>query len=138
MTFPYGFDPSNQHMDKDPWINLKTIDEFLQDREPVPPDLAAWLGLAIRFSNRDPNEFLKRLGLKGGRGRKHHIHNADAWLEWGGRVAQLEDNGANPEAALKSVMDEYASAHPEGVTRSQLQKWCAVYRKAWEEAHASN
>jgi hypothetical protein len=76
--------------------------------------------------------------LKNLPGRKHHAHKANAWLEWGERVCLLEDNGATPEAALKTAMDEYASAYPEGVTRSQLQKWREVYRKAWEEAHASN
>lgn len=125
----YGFDPNFSNIDADPWINLKTIDEYLRDSEAIPPDLATWLGHAIRFSKGDPNEFMRRLGLKKPRGRRTYKHALDAWLQWGKRVHLLEANGESPETALNTAAREYSETHSEGVDRTTLQGWRDTYRK---------
>lgn len=134
MKLPYGFDPRFRHIDNDGWVNLATINEFLEDQEAIPPDLAQWLGLAIRHSDGNPDEFLKRLGLKKRRGRQTHKHAGNAWLEWGGRVCRREDNGEGAEKALAAVLEEYGIEVGEEVSRSQLQAWRDTYRKADLEA----
>lgn len=130
----YGFDPLSRTIDDDPWVNLTTIDEYLRDCEPIPPDLAAWLGHAIRFSNRDPKEFMQRLGLKKRRGRQPHKHAHDAWLEWGRRVDRREAELASAEGALSEVIAEYETVTGVEVERSQLQSWRDKYRAALRES----
>jgi len=127
---PYGFDPLHRHIDDDPWTNLKTINEFLEDGEPIPPDLAQWLGLAIRFSENDPDKLMRRLGLKRGRGRQSHKHAEDAWLKWGGRVHDHEARGVLPETAIQAVAQDYLNETNIEVSRADLQKWRETYRAA--------
>jgi hypothetical protein len=128
---PYRFDLSSfESEDDDPWTKLDTINEYLEAGEPIPPYLAQWLGLAIRFAERDPNELLKRLNLKRGRGRVAHKHDANAWAKWGDAVCRRERDGSEPEAALSAVLAEYAQCNGEEVSRSQLQKWRDQYREA--------
>ena len=121
---PYGFDPQRKFIDKDPWVNLKTIGEFLQDGETVPPDLAHWLGEAIRHSKEDPAELMRRLGLKKNRGRPSQ--SDDAWLIWGERVCELEDQGHRAEEAIEISLRESEDLY----SRSQLQTWRNQYRNA--------
>jgi len=128
-----GFDPQSKHLSDDAWDNLKTLTEFLEDGEPVPPDLASWLVQAIKHAGDNPDELLRRLGLKRGRGRKHHRHDADAWLEWGRRVHVREARDEAPEAALVAVMAEYQVATGVEVERSQLQSWHDKYREGLAE-----
>lgn len=125
----YGFDGKFSHVDASGWTNLKTINEFLEDGEPIPPDLAQWLGHAIRYSNGSSKEFLKRLGLTKPRGRQPQKHDGKAWLEWGEKVWRLEDT-LSREAALAEVLSEYAQVHGEEVSRSHLQHWRDTYAKA--------
>lgn len=125
----YGFDGKFSHLDHDGWTNLKTINEFLEDGEPIPADLAQWLGHAIRYSSGDPKELLRRLGLVKPRGRQAQKHDASAWLEWGGRVWRLEET-LGREAALAEVLAEYAAMHGEEVSRSHLQNWRDTYAEA--------
>src|SRR5690349_12024544 len=93
MKLPYGgFDPRQPYSSDGPWLRLKTIAEYLEDAdERIPSQLASWLGEAIKYSNGDANELLRRLGLKGKRGRKPYKHAAESWLIWGERICQLED-----------------------------------------------
>jgi len=129
VNIPYGFDAERPHWDNDPWVNLKTINEFMEDQQPIPSELARWLGEAIRHSCGDPNEFMKRLGLKHGRGRPHHRHSPDAWAEWGERIWQLEQT-IGREAALASAAQEYANMHGEEPVRATLQGWRTTYENA--------
>lgn len=132
---PYGgFDANPEGRDDEPWTKLATINEHLEAGEALPPYLASWLGLAIQYADRDPNELLRRLGLKRGRGRKHHRHAPDAWLEWGQRVYSLHGSDEPAEAVLSKVMAEYQSATGVEVERSQLQSWHDQYRDGLQEA----
>jgi len=132
MQLPYGFDVSSfESRDDDPWTKLATINEHLEDCTPIPPYLAQWLGLAIRFADRDANEFLRRLELKSRPGRKAHKHGAKAWLEWGALVCRRESEGAKVEEALDEAMLKYAEGNGgKQVSRSQLQEWRDQYREA--------
>jgi hypothetical protein len=65
---PYGFDAKFPNSNDEPWTKLDTIVEYLQDGQPLPSDLSSWLGEAIVQAKRDPNEMLRRLGLKNRRG----------------------------------------------------------------------
>lgn len=129
---PYGFDPTRSSISKHPWENLKTISECLQTQEVIPPDLAHWLGEAIRYSNENPSEFLRRLGMKNRRGPQPKLD--DAWLIWGQRICTLEDEGMKPEAALEKVAAETDNGRDELYSRSQLQKLRDVFRRARQEA----
>lgn len=124
-----GYDAERTHMDADPWVNLETIHEFLQDGEKLPPDLAQWLGHAIRYSQHDPDELLRRLGLKKSKGRPLK-YPANYWLEWGELLYKLEGGGCSPEKALSDAMAEFSLKNAEEISRSQLQQWRDEYRKA--------
>jgi hypothetical protein len=134
MTYG-GFEPNPESRDDKPWTKLATINEHLEAGEALPPYLASWLGQAIQYADRDPNELLRRLGLKRGRGRQHHRHAPDAWLKWGQRVYSLRGDDETAEAVLSKVMAEYQAATGVEVERSQLQSWHDQYRAAWREAH---
>lgn len=132
---PYGgFEANPEGRNDDPWTKLATINEHLEAGEALPPYLAQWLGLAIQYADCDPNELLRRLGLKRGRGRQHHRHAPDAWLDWGQRVCAIEHDGESPESALVAVMAEYQAATGVDVERSQLQSWRDQYRDGLREA----
>lgn len=130
---PYGgFDFNFSYLEKnEPWENLRTIWEFLHDAEPIPPDLAYWLGEAIFHSQKDPEELMRRLGLKKGRGRPSS--SGDGWLIWGKRVCELEDQGQKAETAIDMVLTE----NDDKISRSQLQKWRDIYRKAWTDSQSA-
>ncbi len=128
--FPYGTAGYGPNENDDPWTKLKMIDRCLEAGEPVPPGLAHWLGDAIRFSQNDPQELLRHLGLKKRPGRSSYRHAKDAWVKWGGEVCYLEDTGENAEAALKAVMDAYSKVHLQGLSRSTLVDWRDTYRAA--------
>lgn len=135
VKFPYGgFQANPEGEDDDPWTKLATVGEHLEAGEALPPYLAQWLGMAIQYADRDPNELLRRLGLKRGRGRKHHRHAPDAWLHWGRRVYELEREGEPAEAALAAVMIEYQSETGKEVDRAMLQIWREKYRNGLREA----
>lgn len=134
VAIPYGFDSGFPNVKDDPWTKLATINEHMEDGQPVPPDLAQWLGNAIRHSDGDANELMRRLGLKRGRGRVARKHDDDAWFEWGGRVYRREAGGEAPEAAISIVLREHGEATGEEVSRSQLQSWRETYRTANIEA----
>lgn len=130
---PYGgieCDPAD--IDDDSWKRLETINEHLEDGEPIPPFLADWLGSAIARSERNPDELLKLLGLKKRRGAPK-AHPDDSWLIWGGRVCELENGGLMPEAALKKAIDEFSKIDKDSITRTVMQGWRDIYRRAEKE-----
>ncbi|PTU32242.1 hypothetical protein [Stenotrophobium rhamnosiphilum] len=130
----YGFDPSLPNADNPPWTKLATIAEYLEDCEVIPPDLAAWLGEAIRHSGQDRNELLRRLGLAKGRGKP----SADpkAWLKYGEEICELEEKGMKPEAAIARVSATINNGLNEKYNRTQLQKFRDEYRKARHSSQA--
>jgi hypothetical protein len=132
-TIPYGVASSEPSWGDTPWTKLATINEHLEAGEPIPPDLARWLGGAIAYANEDPKLLLARLGLSQGRGRK--ASESDAWKSWGRRVCELEDDGVSPEAALAQVLAESDNGVDEGLTRTKLQNLRNKYRRIWQEAH---
>lgn len=132
---PYGFDALAETLDDEPWSRLYTINEYLEDGQAIPPHLAQWLGLAIVYSQSDPTKLMRLLGLKRKPGRPHHRYSEKVAMDWGKRVFRYEEGGERPEAALSAVLAECSQQYPEGVSRTQLQKWRDDYRAAWNEAH---
>lgn len=135
-TMPFGgFDPQSKHVSDDAWENLKTLTEFLEDGEPVPPDLASWLVQAIKHADENPNELLRRLGLKAGRGSPGHWTDEHAY-RLGQAVCHHEDRGAKPDAAISAVLGEYeAQNEGDAPSRPMLQRWRDRYRAAHAEAN---
>lgn len=126
---PYGFDARQPHRNDEPWIKLRTVREYLEDCEPIPADLAHWLGEAIKSSKENPDKFLQLLGLKKRRGKPSQSGNA--WLLLGERICELERSGTNPERAIETVLEECSGKY----SRTQLQTFRDEYRAAWQEAH---
>lgn len=129
----YPFDPELDNIADEPWTKLATIVEYLQDGDPIPRDLAAWLGEAIHNAKRDPEELMRRLGIKRGRGSV--AADPNAWYTVGKRVCDLEDTGMKPERAVATVSAELDDGHEEKYSRSQLQNLRDAYRAAWHVAH---
>lgn len=125
---PYGAGIDNPNETDEAWTKLATINEHLEAGEPVPHDLARWLGGAIAYAGQNPDELLRRLDLKRGRGAtKRH---PDAWRVYGRRVCELEDEGMKAEAALAQVLSET----DEMFSRSQLQNLRDEYRATRDAA----
>jgi hypothetical protein len=135
VKMPYGgFDANPQYLQDDlllkrsqdasAWARLHDMQAYLEECQPLPPELARWLGDAIRHSKDDPAEFLRLLGLKKGRGKPSQ--SGDAWLVWGKRICELEDCGLTLEKAIGKALDELGDSY----SRSQLQVWRNQYRKA--------
>lgn len=129
---PYGFDPIRPHADDDSWLKLNTIREHLEDRGVIPPDLAFWLGEAIKQSNKDPHKLLQKLGLTKPRGNP--ASDPSAWLKYGEHICALEDSGMKPEAAIARVAAELDNGQEEKYSRQQLQKFRDAYRNARTDA----
>ncbi|MCU0899297.1 MAG: hypothetical protein MUC82_02255 [Cypionkella sp.] len=134
-TLPYGFDghadtsrPKNQ---AEAWERLEDVQLSLEKREAVPRELAAWLGEAIHYANRDPAELLRRLGLKNGRGKP--AADPDAWLIVGKRICELEDFGLNPDEvqARHTTMSNPEVLRPYGVQPDEV-KPMAIGEIAYE------
>ncbi|MBV0910917.1 hypothetical protein [Anianabacter salinae] len=125
---PYGVSVHNPNEADEAWTKLATINEHLEAGEPIPPDLARWLGGAIAYSGQDPDEFLRRLGVKRGRGAARR--NPDAWRVYGRRVCELEDEGMKAEEALAQVLTETDDMF----SRSQLQNLRDEYRATRDAA----
>ncbi|MFT5007097.1 MAG: hypothetical protein ACI8YI_002729, partial [Paracoccaceae bacterium] len=127
---PYGFDANPMYETRQPkneveaWERLDDVQLSLEKGEVIAPELAAWLGEAIEYAKRDPAELLRRLGLKRGRGKP--AADPDAWLEYGQRVCELEDEGLRPEASLAIVLAETNDLNQTGFTGE---------RKAWKVSH---
>lgn len=129
---PYGgFERDPESENDDSWSKLDTIVEYLEDGEVVPPYLSWWLVDAIKRSGRNPDELLRRLGLKKRRGRQRTNFTRKQSIKFGSEVCQLEDDGMRPEAALSAVL---ATIDPQP-ERSQLQKWRDEYKSMLKEAH---
>lgn len=129
------FDTSTEGRDDDPWTKLATIAEHLDAGTAVPSHLAQWFGLAVQYADENPNELLRRLGLKSGRGNPGHW-TAEHAYRLGQAVCQREDNGDDPDAAIIAVLGEYEAQNDgEAPSRTTLQRWRDDYRAAHAEAN---
>lgn len=137
-NLPYGFDAHRPYLADDglhecsteaaAWAMLDDVQTHLTNREPLPPELALWLGEAIRHSNRNSTAFLQRLGLNKRRG-ENSPYSRLFKEHWQSRLWQL---GTYNEAVLtadqivKAVKDEMTA---EGIkeekqpNRETLQDW---------------
>ena len=135
---PYGFDAGQPYLHDDglhecsteaaAWAMLDDVQTYLAKREPLPPELALWLGEAIRHSNRNGTEFLQRLGLNKRRGETSP-YNRQFKAHWQSRLWHL---GTYNEAGLKAeqiVMAVKSEMTAEGIpedgqpNRETLQDW---------------
>ncbi len=133
MEFPYGgFAPGAPNPDDAPWPSLHEIQRQLERGEPLSPRLARWLGDAIKHSGDDPDEFMRRIGLRKGKGRPSP-HPRDAWLFWGQRVEQERDKGLSPERAISAVLDQMSESGlwDELPDRATMQRWAKTWAQAW-------
>ena len=128
---PYGIDVYASYANDPPWIKLKTIQEYLEDCEVIPPNLAYWLGTAINHCGENPKEFLKWLDLSPWQRGKPPADKT-AWLKYGGRICHLENCGMKPEAALNEVAKELNDGNDEKYSRTQLQTFRNRCRKFLE------
>jgi hypothetical protein len=122
------FADSPEHS-QNPWAALREIQKQLYAGEPIRPDLAHWLGEAIRLADGDTKALLRGLGLALPKGRPRKYPD-DAWLKWGALVCEAIDDGIRPEKALDKVLTEMAEAGLEVPDRATLQRWAATYREA--------
>ncbi|WP_417724096.1 hypothetical protein [Salipiger sp.] len=136
---PYSFDAeefARDALDADPqkaWTKLKTVQEFLQDGEPVPPELARWLGEAITHAatlasedaNAAASDFTKRLGLTVGRGNESSQDKR--WLIYGELMDRLCAE-TFVAAATAETREQMAKDGHRPVSDTQLTKWRDKYR----------
>ena len=133
----YGVSAKEPSVDDAPWTKLTSLAEYLEDQPfikdennpnggtyAIPPELARWLGNAIKYANRDEGEFLRRLGLAKSKGPN----------VIGRRICELEDQGLGREAALAKVMAESDNGDDEKFSRSKLQRLRDDYLAAKDEA----
>lgn len=135
---PYGFDAKQPYLHDDglhessteaaAWAMLDDVQTYLMNREPLPSELALWLGEAIRHSNRNSTEFLQRLGLNRRRG-ENSPYSRLFKQHWQSRLWQLgtyNEGALTADQIVKAVKDEMTA---EGIKEEQqpnretLQDW---------------
>ena len=137
---PYGATADEFNAEDDPWTKLASLAEHLEDQPlikdashpeggsyAIPPDLARWLGNAIKYANEDKDELLRRLGLSKSKGAPYPN-------VLGRRVCELEWQGYKREAALAKVMAESDNGEDEKLSRSKLQRLRDEYLAAQKSA----
>jgi len=135
---PYGFDGSRPYLNDDglrdasteteAWAKLDDVQTCLSKQKTLPPELAVWLGEAIRHCGQNPDELLRRLGLKRRRGeRGSYGRNFKEY--WQGRLWHLgtyNKDGRSIDQLVKAVQDEMTAEEVlEVPTRETLQDWFA-------------
>lgn len=86
----------------DGWAKLKTIAEYLQDAEPIPPYLARWLGEAILNAKGNSTELLLLLEVGNTRGRQNTFHK-DAWFFYGEQIEKRMQEGLIFNKAIEEL-----------------------------------
>lgn len=143
---PFGFDPKQPYLHDDglhdgsteaaAWAMLEDVQTHLEKGEPLPPELASWLGLAIEFSkpNRELGragnsaEFLQRLGLNKRRG-ENSLYSRQFKAHWQSRLWHLgtyNEAGLKPEQivmAVKAEMTAEGYEEERQPNRETLQDW---------------
>ena len=135
---PYGFDPKFEYSDDDglrkgsteaaAWAMLEDVQGFLAKSESLPPELALWLGEAIRHSNRNSTEFLQRLGLNKRRGENSPYSRLfkEHWKSRLWKLGTYNEGALTADQIVKAVKDEMTA---EGIKEEQqpnretLQDW---------------
>ena len=137
-VLPYGFDATRPYLSDDglhecsteaeAWARLDDVQTHLAKCEPLPPELAHWLGEAIRHSNRDRTELMQRMGLMRRAGERSP-YSRRFKEHWQGRLWHLctyNEAGRSDNEIVKAVHDEMTA---EGVfkmpSRETLQDWLA-------------
>jgi len=137
---PYGASREEPSVDDAPWTKLASIAEYLEaqpfikdENNPkggiyaIPPELARWLGNAIKYANEDKDELMRRLGLLKSTGAPYPN-------VLGRRICELEDQGLGREAALAKVLAESDNGDDEKLSRSKLQRLRNEYLAAKKDA----
>ena len=135
---PYGFDTKPLYLDDDglhkrsteaaAWAMLDDVQTYLSEREPLPPELALWLGEAIRHSDHNSTEFLQRLGLSKRRG-ENSPYSRLFKRYWQGQLWMLgtyNEAALNADQIVKAVKDEMTAKGIEEEkqpNRETLQDW---------------
>ena len=129
-TLPYGFDATFPYLNDDglhdctteeeAWARLEEVQSYLANCRPLPPELAHWLGEAIRHSKKNRNEFVQRLGIArrtGERGR-YSRRFKEFWKEKLWHLGTYNGSGRSVDQIVKVIQDEIP-------TRETLQDWFA-------------
>ena len=155
--FPYGGFGGQEHEDDPPWLKLKTIQEYLEDGEVLPPVLAQWLGEAIKRANEDPGIFLVELGLRKPRGAPSAwskpkakqalwwlyqlvtagcINDPDAPEELRCRVEGKSKPAFSDSQAIDEILKLFMmeNGNDDRFSRPTLQRWLNAVREAETEA----
>lgn len=138
---PYGIDatpqyPSHAKDEAEAWEMLDEIQLSLEKCEVVAPELARWLGDAIKYCDYNQSRLLHRLGMKRSKGRQ--MKDPDGWMTVGRRICELEEQeGASLEDAIARVLTENdpGGNSDEALTRTTLQRWRNRYREIDDLAH---
>lgn len=133
---PYGFDPKQPYLHDDglressteaeAWARLDDVQTYLSKSQLLPPELAHWLGEAIRHSNCDRTELMQRMGLMLRTGeRKRYSRQFKAY--WQGRLWQqgtYNESNRSADQIVKAIQNEMiAEKVAEVPNRETLQDW---------------
>lgn len=118
------------------WKMLTDILDYLEDGEPIPPELARWLGNAIKYAaidseicDKDAAEtFTKRLGLRS-KGQGASYSQDHRWLVYGGLVDRYRETYGKDAAALSATKAEMKADGHMPVGDTTLKKWHKQYLK---------
>jgi len=114
----------------DGWAKLKTIAEYLQDAEPIPPYLARWLGEAIFKAKGNSTELLLLLEVGNTRGRQNTYHK-DAWFFYGEQIEKRMNEGLKFNKAIKEL--ELLPGEKKLPSYGKLHEFHGKYVRAIEE-----
>ena len=133
---PYGFDPKQPYLHDDglhecsteaeAWARLDDVQTYLSKCQPLPPELAHWLGEAIRHSNGDRTELMQRMGLMRRAGERNR-YSRRFKEHWQGRLWHLgtyNETGRSIDQIVKAIQDEMTTEEVAEVpSRETLQDW---------------
>ena len=133
---PYGFDATMPYVndadlqdlstEAEAWARLDDLRRHLLDQKPLPPELAHWLGEAIKHSGRNRERLLQELGLKRWAGEKGPYSRRFKEY-WQGKLWHLGTYNETGRSADAIVAAAQAEMTAEGVskipTRETLQDW---------------
>ncbi|MEE9454675.1 MAG: hypothetical protein V3V13_09880 [Paracoccaceae bacterium] len=119
------------------WKMLTDILDYLEDGDPIPPELARWLGDAIKYaaSTTESDDksaaetFTKRLGLRS-KGQGASYSQDHRWLVYGGLMDRYREAYGKDAAALSAVKAEMKADGHMPVSDTTLKKWHKKYLSA--------
>lgn len=133
---PYGFDATRPYLNDDglrnattkeeAWAKLDDVRTHLVEQKKLPPELAQWLGEAIRRSGRDGDRFLQELGVNRRAGEKGP-YSRSFKAYWQGRLWHIGTYSKAGRSIDAMVAEVGAEMEAEGLdempTRETLQDW---------------